>query len=50
MPFAYSVYWTVHAWAVLALASRLADRRRMSLLKAVIILSVPGGCDLGPVR
>jgi hypothetical protein len=43
MPFTYAVYWTVHAWVVLTLAGKLADWRHWSLLKAVVILSVPVG-------
>jgi hypothetical protein len=43
MPFTYAVYWTVHAWVVLTLAGRLAEWKHMSLLKAVVILSVPVG-------
>jgi hypothetical protein len=43
MPFTYAVYWTVHAWAVLTLAGWLARRRGWSLLRAVLVLSVPVG-------
>jgi hypothetical protein len=43
MPFTYAVYWTVHAWVVLKLAGKLAERLDMSLLRAVIILSIPVG-------
>lgn len=43
MPFTYAVYWTVHAWVVLTLAGKLADWKHWSLLKAVVILSIPVG-------
>ena len=43
MPFTYAVYWTVHAWVVLTVAGKLAHWKHWSLLKAVVILSVPVG-------
>lgn len=43
MPFTYAVYWTIHAWVVLKLAGKLADARGMTLLRAVVILSIPVG-------
>ncbi|MCU4186860.1 spirocyclase AveC family protein [Acidiferrimicrobium sp. IK] len=43
MPFTYAVYWTVHAVVVLALAARLARSRGWTLLRAVVVLSVPVG-------
>ncbi|MCM3924758.1 hypothetical protein ND748_24230 [Frankia sp. AiPs1] len=41
MPFAYAIYWTIHAWAILTLAQWLVNRRGWSLLTAVIVWSVP---------
>jgi hypothetical protein len=41
IPFAYAIYWTVHAWALLKLAQGLQRRYGWSLLKGVIVLSIP---------
>jgi hypothetical protein len=41
MPFAYAVYWTVHAIVVLWLGQQLSKRFGWSLLKAVVVLAVP---------
>jgi hypothetical protein len=41
MPFAYAAYWTVHAWVVLRIAQWLATRQGWTLLKAVLVLSIP---------
>jgi hypothetical protein len=41
MPFAYALYWTVHAVIVLWLGQRLAKRYGWRLLKSVVILAVP---------
>jgi len=41
MPFAYAVYWTVHALAVLWLGQLLVKRYGWSLLKAVLIIAIP---------
>lgn len=41
MPFAYSVYWTVHAVVVLWLGQLLVNRFGWSMLKAIAILAIP---------
>jgi hypothetical protein len=41
MPFAYAVYWTVHALAVLWLGQLLAKRFRWSMLKSILVLAIP---------
>lgn len=41
MPFAYAVYWTVHALVVLWLGQLLAKRFGWSMLKAILVLAVP---------
>ncbi|KAI9730052.1 MAG: hypothetical protein M1818_008321 [Claussenomyces sp. TS43310] len=41
MPFAYAVYWTLHSVMLLSLAHIVARRSGWSILKAVIILSIP---------
>jgi hypothetical protein len=41
MPFAYAVYWTVHAIVVLWLGQLLARRFGWSMLKAIVILAIP---------
>ncbi|MCU1691097.1 MAG: conserved hypothetical rane protein [Frankiales bacterium] len=41
MPFAYAVYWTVHALVVLYIGQLLQKRFGWSLLKAVVVLSLP---------
>jgi len=41
MPFAYAIYWTVHALIVLWLGQWLTKRYGWSMLKAIVILSVP---------
>jgi hypothetical protein len=41
MPFAYSVYWTVHALAVLWLGQLLVRKFGWSLLKAIAVLALP---------
>jgi hypothetical protein len=41
MPFAYAVYWTVHALAVLWLGQLLAKRFHWSTLKAILVLAIP---------
>ena len=41
MPFAYGVYWTLHAAAVMALGAWLAKKRGWTLLRAVLVLSIP---------
>jgi Spirocyclase AveC-like len=41
MPFAYAVYWTVHALVVLWLGQLLAKRFGWSMLKAILVLAIP---------
>ena len=41
IPFAYAVYWTVHALAILWLGQLLVDRYGWSMLKAIAVLAVP---------
>lgn len=41
MPFAYAVYWTVHALVVLALGQMLVERLGWSLLKSMAVLALP---------
>jgi Spirocyclase AveC-like len=41
MPFAYAVYWTVHAVVVLWLGQLLARRFGWSMLKAIVVLAIP---------
>ena len=41
MPFAYAVYWTVHALVVLWVGQLLQRRFGWSLLKAVLVLALP---------
>jgi hypothetical protein len=41
MPFAYAVYWTVHALAVLWLGQWLSKRFGWSMLKAIVVLAIP---------
>jgi Spirocyclase AveC-like len=41
MPFAYAVYWTVHAVIVLWLGQLLAKRFGWSMLKAIVVLAIP---------
>jgi Spirocyclase AveC-like len=41
MPFAYAVYWTVHALAVLWLGQLVAKRFGWSMLKAILVLAIP---------
>ena len=41
MPFAYAVYWTVHALIVLWLGQLLAKRFGWSMLKAIVVLAIP---------
>lgn len=41
MPFAYAVYWTVHALVVLYIGQLLQKRFGWSLLRAVVVLSLP---------
>ena len=41
MPFAYAVYWTVHALVVLGLGQLLMSRFGISMLRAILILAVP---------
>lgn len=41
MPFAYAVYWTVHAVAVLWLGQLLAKRFGWSMLKSIAVLAIP---------
>lgn len=41
MPFAYAVYWTVHAVVVLWLGQLLARRLGWSTLKAIVVLAIP---------
>lgn len=41
MPFAYAVYWTVHALVVLWLGQLLARRFGWSMLKAILVLAIP---------
>lgn len=41
MPFAYAVYWTVHALAVLWLGQWLSRRYGWGLLRSVVVLAVP---------
>lgn len=41
MPFAYALYWTVHAWVLLVMASWLLKRTNWSMMTAVIVLAIP---------
>lgn len=41
MPFAYAIYWTVHAVAVLWIGQWLMQRFHWSMLKAIIVSSIP---------
>lgn len=41
MPFAYAVYWTVHALVVLWLSQLIAKRFGWSMLKAILVLAIP---------
>lgn len=41
MPFAYAVYWGVHALLVLWLSQRLSVRMGWSMLKSMLVLAVP---------
>lgn len=41
MPFAYAVYWTVHALVVLWLGQLLAKKFDWSMLKAILVLAIP---------
>ncbi|MCW2831294.1 MAG: hypothetical protein JWP31_1986 [Aeromicrobium sp.] len=41
MPFAYAVYWGIHAFIVLWLSQYLASRFNLSMLKAMLILAIP---------
>lgn len=41
MPFAYAVYWTVHALVVLWLGQLLVNRLGWSMLKAIVVLAIP---------
>lgn len=41
MPFAYSVYWGVHALLVLWLSQWLASRMGWSMLKSMLVLAIP---------
>jgi hypothetical protein len=41
MPFAYAVYWTVHALVVLWLGQLLVKRFGWSMLKAIVVLAIP---------
>jgi len=41
MPFAYACYWTIHAVALMWLVDKVRPRYGWSVLKSVIILSIP---------
>lgn len=41
MPFAYAVYWTVHALVVLWLGQLVARKFGWSMLKAILVLAIP---------
>jgi hypothetical protein len=41
MPFAYAVYWTVHALVVLWLGQLLSKRFGWNMLKAILVLAIP---------
>ena len=41
MPFAYAVYWTVHALAVLWLGQLLSKRFGWTMLKSILVLAIP---------
>jgi len=41
MPFAYAIYWTVHALAVLWVGQLLVKRYNWSMLKAIVVSAIP---------
>jgi hypothetical protein len=41
MPFAYAVYWTVHAMVILWLGQLVARKFGWSMLKAILVLAIP---------